>query len=46
MDPVPPFGSNLAKIGNGVSVDEVGGNAADKVKVFGEAEVSTAKLTP
>jgi hypothetical protein len=33
-------------IGRGVSVDEVGGLAAESAKVFGVAEVSTAKLAP
>ena len=46
IDPEPPFGRKLANIGRGVSVAEVGGLAAERVKVFGEAEVSTAKLAP
>jgi hypothetical protein len=46
MDPEPPLGSNFAKIGNGVSVAEVGGLVAESVKVLGVAEVSTAKLAP
>lgn len=46
IDPEPPLGSNFAKIGRGVSVEDVGGFEAESVKVFGEAEVSSAKFAP